>query len=320
MKVSIIMPFRNAEPWIHEAIDSIVSQSFDNWELLCIDDRSTDTSPAIVQRCNDDRIQYVSNNGSGIISALQTGLTVSKGEFITRMDADDKMPGKRLEQMVGVINQSEPRTIITGKVNYFSEVQVSDGYRRYEKWLNDRIDRQDHWLQIYRECVIASPNWLVRKSDLIEDKIFDHLKYPEDYDMVFHWYANKYIIKTVNAITLNWREHPQRISRNSKVYDQASFFQLKLDWFVRLNNLQNRSVAVFGAGVKGKIVTEYLKGHGINYSWYDLNHLNYADHVKDPSEATEEIALVCVYPENLAQLENYLITKEYTIGMNAWYF
>ena len=61
----------------------------------------------------------------------------------------------------------------------------SEGYLKYEYWLNDRIDQNDHYKHIYRECVIASPNWISKKQDLIQYKIFENLNYPEDYSMTF---------------------------------------------------------------------------------------------------------------------------------------
>lgn len=319
MKVSIIMPFRNTESWINETIDSILFQSFSDWELICIDDNSTDRSPSIIKQARDKRIHYLKNSNEGIIPALQLGLSKAKGQYVTRMDADDLMPQERLSKMVESLDNSERKTIVTGKVKYFSNEPISEGYQRYEDWLNNRIRNKDHWNHVYRECVIASPNWMARRSELIEDKIFDQLKYPEDYDMVFQWYAKNYTIKTINDTTLHWREHPERTSRNSDVYDQDSFFQLKLNWFVKLNGLQDKSIAIFGAGQKGKITARFLKVHGINFKWYDLQHKNYGDEIHDPGNATEELALICVYPDKLYKLEQFLEQKSYSIGENAWY-
>lgn len=325
--ISIILPFKNAEPWIAETIDSILAQSYKDWELICINDHSTDSTALIVTGYSNkhENIQLLNNKEQGIIPALQLGLKSSLGKYITRMDADDLMPPFRLEKMLSAMESSPPKTIITGKVSYFSDSKISEGYNKYQKWLNDRVDHQDHYKHIYRECVVASPNWLARKKELSKFLIFDRLIYPEDYDMTFHWYSNDFKIVGLDEITLYWREHPQRTSRNSSTYDQDSFFKLKSQWFLKLNEIKNQSVAILGAGQKGKFVAQYLQKEDIHFNWYDLNHINfnnsvYGQSIKDPEKLSGDVIIVCIYPEKLNILSNYLESRGYSIGINAWYF
>lgn len=318
--ISILLPFRNAAPWIAETIASIRAQEFADWELICINDHSEDESAAIAHNIADERITLLENAGKGIIPALQTGLAHAKGEFITRMDADDIMPSGRLSLLYEQISQSPSKTIATGKVSYFSEAEVSEGYRKYEAWLNERIDNQDHYDHIYRECVIASPNWITRKADLIEHKIFDALTYPEDYHMTFLWKEHGFTIQGIPEVTLHWREHPARTSRNSDVYDQTSFFTLKLREFVRQD--MKGSLAILGAGTKGKLCASLLEEQCVEFQLYDLESKRYdgANYsVKSIEELQEDHALIAVYPDDRAPLERFLEEKGFTIGRNAWY-
>lgn len=318
--ISILIPFRNAAPWIAEMIASIQAQDFQDWELICINDHSEDESATIVAQLTDERITLLDNNGKGIIPALQKGLAHAKGEFITRMDADDIMPLGRLQLFHEFLSQAPLRTIVTGKVMYFSQEEFSAGYRKYESWLNERIDNQDHYDQIYRECVIASPNWIARKADLIEHKIFDALVYPEDYHMTFLWKEHGFTIKGIPDVTLHWREHPARTSRNSDIYDQESFFGLKLREFVRQD--LNGSLAILGAGTKGKLCASLLEEQDVEFQLYDLEHARYDGaefSVKPIDELQEDQALIAVYPDDRAPLERFLTAKGFTIGRNAWY-
>lgn len=316
----MLLPFRNAAPWIAETIASISAQDFVDWELICINDHSEDESAAIVASIPDERITLLENAGKGIIPALQTGLAHAKGEFITRMDADDLMPSGHLQLFSEHISQAPNKTIVTGKVSYFSKAEVSEGYGKYEAWLNERIDNQDHFDHIYRECVIASPNWITRKADLIKHKIFDALIYPEDYHMTFLWKEHGFTIQGIPEITLHWREHPARTSRNSDVYDQASFFALKLREFVRQD--MKGSLAILGAGTKGKLCASLLEEQGVEFQLYDLEPKRYdgANYsVKSIEELQEDQALIAVYPDDRAPLERFLKEKGFTIGRNAWY-
>lgn len=321
--VSILLPFKNAGKWIEETVVSVCEQDYSNWELLCIDDHSSDVSANIVaaHANKDSRIKLYQNPRKGIIPALQFALNQSKGDFITRMDADDLMPPGRLRKFIDAISNSDSKTIVTGKVQYFSDDQVSAGYRSYESWLNERIDKTDHYDHIYRECIVASPNWLARKDDLITSAIFDQLEYPEDYAMTFLWKENNFQIKGIDAITLYWREHPERTSRNSSVYDQLSFFNLKIKRFIRKVN-PGQSIGILGAGRKGKITAEILTENSVAFNWYDLRHEKFAGsnaEIKSHEAITDDLLLIAVYPESLGDLLNYLEQKQYRIGENAWF-
>lgn len=320
------MPFKNTEKWIAETIRSVQDQSVTDWELLCIDDHSTDGSASVVRSFanEDSRIQLLQNTDKGIISALLTGLHASQGLMITRMDADDLMPLDRLEKHLHVMNHSLGRVVVTGKVEYFSDSEVSEGYRKYERWLNARVDLDDYYDHIYRECVVASPNWMVHKEHLIEDRIFESLRYPEDYDMTFHWMKNGYTIISSPSITLQWREHPERTSRNSDIYQQESFFRLKLDWFCQLHKVDEQSVGILGAGTKGKLTASILSEKDISFNWHDLNAEKYGSPIygktiQSSNELNTDLLLIAVYPDPINPLMEFLAGRGYNIGENAWF-
>lgn len=319
MKISIILPFRNAAPWIEETIESILAQSHQDWELLAINDHSTDAAESLIEKYTDPRIHLIRNQGKGIIPALQTGLNAATGTYTTRMDADDLMPTTKLELLLHGINGQ--RTVSTGKVRYFSNQDVSEGFKKYENWLNERCAINDHFNHVYRECVVASPNWLVATEALREDRIFEQLRYPEDYDMTFLWKKFGYQITPIDAVTHLWREHPDRTSRNSEVYDQASFFELKLRWFAE--NESGKTLGVFGTGVKGKRVVEALK-NSYDIHWYDHEFKKFQSpingiSIEDPATCTCDLLLIAVYPENKTRLENLVARLGYLYGKTVWY-
>ena len=323
--VSIIMPLKNAEKWITETVLSIQDQSYEHWELLIINDQSEDSSIEIIEKMMqlDQRIQLIENSSSGIIPALQLGLKHSTGDFITRMDADDRMAENRLQIMVDALISSDSKSIVTGKVEYFSENEVSEGYLKYQDWLNDRIHFQDHFQHIYRECVVASPNWMARRNELLEDHVFTNLHYPEDYDMCFRWMQLGYTIKSISETTLLWREHPERTSRNSKIYDQQSFFELKVSWF--MNNYPHiSSVGIVGIGQKGKLLAQLFEKAKFHFQLYDLNASNMNQKiegktVQPTSTINDEILLIARYPKDLAVVQSYIENLGYRFGENAFW-
>lgn len=87
--ISVIMPAYNAEKYIKEAIGSVLSQTFEDWELIVIDDGSIDETPGIVSEFDDPRVIYVRQSNSGEASARNVGLDQARGEYIAFLDSDD---------------------------------------------------------------------------------------------------------------------------------------------------------------------------------------------------------------------------------------
>ena len=263
--VSIITPYKNAEATIAETAASIFAQTHTDWEWILINDHSNQDELIVLENfLNDPRIRVFKNEGNGIVDALVTGEKHIQGTFVTRMDADDVMPSDKLASFVEVLNNSSQQ-IVTGMVTYFSDSGlVSDGYRNYEKWLNDRVLEQDFYKHIYRECPVASANWCMRTTDHFASGGFQNLRYPEDYDLVFRWKKAGLQIKGLEKLTHLWREHPMRTSRNSAHYAQESFFRLKIAEFVAN---EQKPIVLLGTGQKGRLTAKLLIERGISFLW-----------------------------------------------------
>ena len=310
--VSIIMPVKNAEPWLQECLDSILSQTFTRWELIAVNDGSTDRSLQILKSFEaiDSRIQVFQNDGHGIIDALNTAFTHTNSDLITRMDADDVMPPMKLEWCMGA-HKTHPAAIITGKVAYFSKGEISKGYLEYQSWLNERSQKQEHWNWIYRECVIASANWMAPK----ELVAFASDMYPEDYKIVLDWYSQGCEIATVDQVTHLWREHPKRTSRNSKNYEQEAFFNLKLKHFLLEKRDSERPLMVMGKNKKAKLIKRFLKQHGEVFIEVDLEHLYRFAEVENPQ------VLSAVFPDETVRngISDFLAGFDLEMGRDWWW-
>ena len=99
--VSVVMPAYNAEKYLREAIDSILAQTYTDFELIIINDGSTDSTKEVIHSYSDPRIIYIENErNSGICITLNKGLDASRGRYIVRMDSDDISVPERLEVQV----------------------------------------------------------------------------------------------------------------------------------------------------------------------------------------------------------------------------
>ncbi len=279
--ISILTPFKNAAPFLSECIASIVSQTETDWELIAVNDGSTDDSKAIVEEFakTEGRIQVFENHGSGIIDALRLAYSRSSGTFITRMDADDIMAPNKLEVLKHNLMVNGPGNVAVGLVRYFSADGVKEGYRHYEGWLNHLTASGTNYSDIYRECVIPSPCWMTYRHDLECCGAFHPDEYPEDYDLTFRFYSNGLKVIPCSDVLHHWRDHGQRTSRNDPNYADNRFLELKLKWFLQLTHDRKSTLVVWGCAAKGKLLTKALLDAEVDFRWMYNNPNKIGKHV-----------------------------------------
>jgi len=267
--ISILLPVKNEEDFLVDCLDSILFQQYTNWELLAVNDHSTDASRQILDTyaIKDSRVRVFDNLEKGIIPALRLAYSHSKGSYITRMDADDKMTPNKLAVLLAHLQQQPSPAIAIGQVKYFSAAKLGDGYQRYEQWLNHLTQQGTNYQEIYKECVIPSPCWMVHRSDLDHCGAFQSNRYPEDYDLCFRFYQEGLQIIPCDQVLHYWRDYPTRTSRTDDHYADNRFLDIKLDYFLQLEYQSERPLVLWGAGKKGKWIAQQLLDRTIPFHW-----------------------------------------------------
>ncbi|UII75972.1 glycosyltransferase [Flagellimonas sp. HMM57] len=319
--VSILIPFKNTAHFLTECLDSIINQSYQNWEVLAIDDHSEDTSMNLVTSYteHDERIKVFKNTRKGIIPALQTAYSKSSGTFITRMDSDDIMKPNRIKTMVNSLIETGEGHIAVGQVNYFSERGISNGYERYEIWLNQLTAKGTNYTEIYKECVIPSPCWMAFRNDLDSCGAFEPDRYPEDYDLTFRFYENDLKIIPCNEVLHLWRDYDCRTSRTSEHYAQNYFLDIKLHYFLKLDYDSKRPLVIWGAGFKGKNIAKKLLEQGIEFVWLCDNPKKINKKIYDQELSHFSILERLSKPQSIITVANEEAQKEikrYLNGLN----
>ncbi|WP_033955977.1 glycosyltransferase family 2 protein [Psychroserpens jangbogonensis] len=281
--ISILTPFKNTTEFLPECLESIIQQTYKNWELLIIDDQSSDDSFSIVNEFVqlDPRIKLFKNTGSGIIDALRLAFEKSSGTYITRMDSDDIMHPEKLEIMLKDLQQYGRKHIALGLVKYFSLAGIGDGYAKYETWLNRLTSKGTNYSEIYKECVIPSPCWMLHREDLLECEAFNLSRYPEDYDLTFRFFKNNIKCIPSNRVLHYWRDYSTRASRTDSNYAENHFLEIKLHYFLELNYNPSRPLTLWGAGQKGKTIAKMLQIKGIDFIWVCDNPKKIGKHIYD---------------------------------------
>lgn len=266
--ISIIMPVFNEEKHLRECLDSILAQTMSHWELIAVDDFSSDSSKSILKEYSsiDPRISFYTNNKKGIVPALNLAYKNARYQAITRMDADDIMPPRKLEILYNQL-LTQPNACITGKVKYFSENKLQQGFKKYATWLNDLIDQNNHYQKIYQECVVPSPCWAMNKTTIEKIGGITNDVYPEDYDLIFRLYEHKISIKGVDEVLHLWRDHEERASRNDKNYQDQGFYPLKMKYFLQIDRKTSKELILWGCGTAGKNVAKQLLQNKEPFIW-----------------------------------------------------
>lgn len=213
-KVSVVMPVYNAQKYLCDAIESILSQDFTDFEFIIINDGSTDNTESIILSYQDDRIRYFKNPSNlKLCATLNKGFDLANGQYIARMDADDISKPCRLGKQVDLMD-NQPKVGICGTfIQTFGSHQDVWGYP---------VSDQEIRCNMLLQSPFAHPAVMMRKSVLNKYNLrYRHeYEYCEDYDL---WIRASFVTQFHNIpeILLDYRTHTSQITALKKhIYDQ----------------------------------------------------------------------------------------------------
>ena len=177
-RVSILMPVYNAEQYLVQAIDSIINQTFTDWELIIINDGSTDHSKTIVSRFTDLRIRYYENESNlKLIKTLNKGIDLCQGEYIARMDADDIAMPDRLQIQVDFMDK-HPLHIMCG-----TNAHIIDNDGNKTGYIRNLTDNDFLQINLLFSDPFIHPSMLIRREILETNRYDEYYKHVEDYEL-----------------------------------------------------------------------------------------------------------------------------------------
>jgi len=215
--ISVIMPAFNSDKYISEAIQSILSQTYDNFEFIIINDGSTDKTEAIILSFDDIRIRYYSNESNkGLIFTLNRGLELSTREFIARMDSDDIACPQRLEQQLNFLQNNSTYGVCGSFIKLINEKGLIG------RTVALPIEDEEIKAYMYFSSPLAHPTILSRATILKENMYSFDYKAAEDYEL---WVRISPKTKFYNLpqVLLQYRVHNESITTMSKSQADISF-------------------------------------------------------------------------------------------------
>jgi glycosyltransferase involved in cell wall biosynthesis len=265
-RVSILLPCRDAAQYLPDTIASIQAQSYRDFEIIAVDDGSTDTTRELLEQWaeEDPRVRVLSQPAEGIVAALQHAVEASKGDILVRMDADDVAYSTRIAKQVELLDENPKIGACGTLVRYFPRGVVQGGAQRYEMWLNGAVEHDEIVREIFVENPIAHPTMAIRRKVLEKVGGYQDNGWPEDYDLVFRLWINGIAMGKVPEILLRWRERQDRVSRTDPRYDEDAFRRIKVHYLKQTLINGHNGVIVWGAGPVGKAFAQELKAQDID--------------------------------------------------------
>lgn len=289
-RVSVLLPAFNALATLPRAVASIRAQTFTDWELLAVDDGSTDGTAEWLraQATREPRLKVISQPHAGIVAALNRGLAEARGQLIARMDADDESLPERLAEQVALLD-AQPAVGVAGSlVKFVGDHAASQGYALHVDWLNSVVTPEQIALNRFVESPFAHPSVMFRRELATQHGGYREGDFPEDYELWLRWFEAGVHMAKAPRVLLRWHDPPARLSRTDPRYEVESFYRLKAEYLARWlkqhvpaassrrsarlvaedGDRKSPALLVWGAGRVTRKRVKLLEAHGITVSAY----------------------------------------------------
>ncbi len=328
--ISVILPVYNAESTVGVAINSILNQTFGNFELLIINDGSTDQTEQVIRSFSDARIRHFKTQNRGIARALNFGIKLSKAPLIARMDADDISYAHRLEKQINFLNGNTEIGVVSSLVDYKDDNLKQSGYSLYVSQINTLLDHDILYRRRFQESGIAHPSVMFRKRLIEQYGGYSEEALPEDYELWLRLMQNGIKIGKIKEPLMLWNDLPTRLSRNSSNYSDNQFYRLKALYFksycLKKYGQEMPPLYIWGTG---RLINKWsgflsdlgfiIKGY-IDVKKQDKTHSKFLHYTEIPLNDNTIVLSFVRDRIGKKQIEQYLTEKGYIEGTNFFMF
>lgn len=271
--ISIVLPARNAQATALAAISSLRTQTFGDFELLLIDDGSTDATRAVLEAeaARDPRLRVLVTPGVGLVAALNLGLAHARAPLLARMDADDESLPRRLERSVAAL-EGEPgwAGVGTGVEIFRDDRPPSPNLQAYGRWLSSLTTPQLLFRDRFVESPLCHPSVLLRTQALRDVGGWRDGPFPEDWELWLRLLHHGHQLSCVGEVLHRWRDHDRRLTRQDPRYSREAHLDLKADAIAA--QFTTTPLAIWGATDTGRGLSTRLRARGARVTGFvELN-------------------------------------------------
>ncbi len=261
--VSVLLPARNAASSVDAALTSVLEQTFDDFEVLAIDDGSGDDTRAhldtFAQR--DGRVRVLSTGGVGLVGALQLGLREARGALIARMDADDQsLPTRFAQSIARLADEPSLAGVGTGVDIVRHDRPPSPSLLAYGRWLSSLTTPSRLFDDRFIESPLCHPSVMLRREALEAVGGWVDGDFPEDWDLWLRLLQSGRALVCLPEVLHRWADHDARLTRADPRYSRARHDALKARFLAA--RFGKQPLAIWGAGDRGVALCRALQAHG----------------------------------------------------------
>jgi len=272
-RVSVVLPVFNGHQTLGKALDSIRNQTLQEWELVVVDDGSTDGTAETLAfyQAREPRLRLVRQPHTGIVAALNAGLKAAQARLIARMDADDEAFPDRLEMQADFLDRHPDIGVAGCLVEFGGCAMRAAGYALHVDWVNSLLSPESIEINRFVEAPLAHPSVMFRAELPERHGGYREGPFPEDYELWLRWMEAGVKFGKVNRTLLRWNDPPQRLSRADARYSTEAFYRCKAGYlarWLRAHLAPPRPIWIWGAGRPTRKRAEWLASHGVSIAGY----------------------------------------------------
>lgn len=234
-EISVLLPVRDAAPWLAASLRSLTRQSFGDFEIVAVDDGSRDRSGKILEQfaARDPRLRVFRTAPRGLPLALNAALGQSRGRLIARHDADDLSHRRRFERQRARLAARPEVAVVGSRVRLFPPAAAGVGMRRWIQWHNRLLTHEAMAAEVLLDSPLVHGTAMLRRSWLEQVGGWAERGWPEDLDLWVRLLEAGARFDKLPETLYGWRQHPGSATRRDPRYAVARFVELKCDALAR---------------------------------------------------------------------------------------
>lgn len=326
-RLSVIMPVYNAAASVERAAESILEQTFDDLELIAVDDGSTDSSADIIAAIDDPRVRLFCRPHEGVVTTVNFAIDQCESPLIARMDADDFCTPTRIEKQIEFMERSGC-DILGCRTRIVDECGGAvPSMKRYETWVNKHLSHQAMAAYRFVEMPVVNPTLFGKRE--VFDLGVRHGDFPEDYDWVLRAFAAGFTFGKVDEVLYDWTERADRQTRTDVRYSMAAFDRCRRMHLLGGPIHDSAEVDLWGVGQTGKPWLRWFLENKINVRRaYDIDprkigetiHGVIVQHPDDMSNADGTPLIIAVGADGARELIGpHVKSRGFVVGKDAWF-
>jgi GT2 family glycosyltransferase len=248
--VSVLLPVRDAGPYLAASLASLWRQTLDDFEVIAVNDGSTDGSGEVLERASrrEPRLRVIHLPASGLPAALNAGLQAARGRWIARHDADDVSRRRRLQLQRAYLATHSRVGVVGSRLRIVPSSSAWVGMRRWAEWHNTLLTHEEMIRELLVDSPLAHGTTMFRRAVLERAGGWAERGWPEDVDLWLRLTAAGVRLAKLPQTLYAWRQHPGSATRRQERYSQERFDDLRMNALRGGLLAQARRVTVVGVG------------------------------------------------------------------------